>query len=370
MNDSKQTCRWGILSAANIARKNWLAIKNSGNGIVAAVASRSVSKAQSFIDQCQSNEPFELAPLAIEGYEALLQSPTIDAVYIPLPTGLRKDWVIRAAEAGKHILCEKPCAPNASELREMINACKSNNVQFMDGVMYMHGRRLNEMRKTLDDGTSVGAIRRISSQFSFHGGDDFVSNNIRGDYSLEPLGALGDLGWYTIRFSLWAMKYQMPEYVTATLLTEHRPDSKHPSVPLEISAELFFAGGVSAAFYNSFITEHQQWANISGNRGYLHCPDFVLPYHNSSSKFFITKSVHQNDGCRFKMFEHKQEVVVDESSDSEPDSPETNLFRNFAELVNSKRVDSQWPEITLKTQLVLDAVLESARHGGKRVSLG
>ena len=68
-------------------------------------------------------------------------------VYIPLPTGIRKEWVLRAARAGKHVVCEKPCAVSVRDLVEMLEACRRHRVQFMDGVMFMHSRRLELMRK-------------------------------------------------------------------------------------------------------------------------------------------------------------------------------------------------------------------------------
>ena len=175
---SESTCRWGILGAAEIARRNWEAIRNTGNGTLAAVASRDVSKAQAFIDDCQSQVPFPSAPKAVGDYDEILNSPEIDAIYIPLPTGLRKDWVIKAARAGKHVLCEKPCAINADDLAEMTAACAEAGVQFMDGVMFMHSDRMGALRKTLDDGKSIGDIRRITSQFSFGAPPEFFEGNI------------------------------------------------------------------------------------------------------------------------------------------------------------------------------------------------
>src|SRR5262245_20201809 len=119
-------CRWGILGTANIARKNWQAIRNAGNSSLIAVASRRLERAQAFIDLCQSAVPMGPAPAACGSYEELLARHDVDAVYIPLPTGIRKRWVVRAAEAGKHVLCEKPCAVNAADLREMLDACNKN----------------------------------------------------------------------------------------------------------------------------------------------------------------------------------------------------------------------------------------------------
>ncbi|HUB86617.1 MAG TPA: Gfo/Idh/MocA family oxidoreductase, partial [Verrucomicrobiae bacterium] len=125
--------RIGFLSTANIGRKNWKAIAASGNCVVSAVASRDLARSRKFIAECQAETPFAAEPEAFGSYDELLASENVDAVYLPLPTALRKDLAIRAAENGKHVLCEKPCAASAAEVEQMIAACKKNRVQFMDG---------------------------------------------------------------------------------------------------------------------------------------------------------------------------------------------------------------------------------------------
>src|ERR1019366_6865417 len=132
-----------------------------------------------FIEDCQRETPFELSPVALGSYEELIVSKNVDAVYIPLPTGLRKDWVLRAATAGKHVLCEKPCGLSLADVLEMTDACKKNRVQFMDGVMFMHNPRLQQIREVLDDGKSVGQIKRIMSVFTFATAEEFFGANIR-----------------------------------------------------------------------------------------------------------------------------------------------------------------------------------------------
>ncbi len=188
--------RIGILSTANIGRQNWKAIFNSGDCVVSAVASRDLEKSRRFINEGQAEFPFATPPTALGSYEELLASPNVDAVYIPLPTGLRKEWVLRAAAAGKHVICEKPCGVSFADVQAMTDVCRKNRVQFMDGVMFMHNPRLPRVRGVLDDGKSVGSIRRISSAFSFCGSDEFSRGNIRVDGRLEPAGCLGDLGGY------------------------------------------------------------------------------------------------------------------------------------------------------------------------------
>lgn len=360
MADSK--LRWGILSTADIARKNWLAIRNSGNSIVTAVASRSTERAQSFIDECQSHAPMGYRPAAHGSYEALLRDRNIDAVYIPLPTGLRHEWVIKAANASKHVVCEKPCGSSVAEVREMIAACEQNKVQFMDGVMFMHSQRLRKIRDVLDDGESIGRLRRMSSVFSFCAPDDFLTGNIRMNSQLEPFGCLGDLGWYNIRFMLWAMDWEMPVSIEGRLLDSRTGTDKSHIVPMEFSAELVFPGGVSGSFYCSFQTENQQFMTLSGTKGYLHMPDFVLPFFSSEAGFTVTNSAFEKRGCDFTMEPRSRWVGVNEYSNSTPSAQEANLFRNFAAQVLSGQLNPLWPKMALQTQQVMQAALVSARQ--------
>ncbi len=363
MNVDQSFCRWGILGTANIARKNWQSIHDSGNGTLVAVGSRSAQRAEQFINECQAHVAFKDVPRGCS-YEELLLAEDIDAVYIPLPTGMRKEWVIRAAEVGKHILCEKPCGVSAADLAEMIDACRKYRVQFMDGVMFMHSRRLEQLRQTIDDGTSVGKLRRLASHFSFQAPDDFLTENIRVNNEMEPLGCLGDLGWYNIRFALWVMNYQMPRQVTGRTLT-----ATAAGVPLEFSAELLFEDGVSASFYNSFLTENQQWAVVSGDKGFIRLADFVLPFCGSEVGFEVTNAQFQTHGCQFDMQPNARHVSIAEPSNNQPASQEANLFHNFGELALANEVNDHWPELALKTQIVLDACFVSAQEESRLVEI-
>ena len=269
--------RWGILGTAHIARKNWRAIQASGLGEIVAVASRDLTRANAFIDENQAVAPFPVRPQAFGSYGALLAAREVEAVYIPLPTGIRREWVLRAAAAGKHIVCEKPCTTTVEGLREILDACRRHRVQFMDGVMFMHSPRLARLREVLDDGATVGELRRITCGFSYRAAEKFFTENIRTDPALEPHGCLGDLGWYCIRLALWAARGQPPQTVTGRILQQiSRPD-RPTAVATEFAGELFFPGGVSAAFYCSFVSEFHQWARLDGTRGHLTMDDFVLP---------------------------------------------------------------------------------------------
>ena len=360
-------CRWGILSTASIARKNWQAILDSGNGELVAVASRNRAKSAQFIAECQAQVPHPQVPEALGSYDELIAAPGIDALYIPLPTGMRKPWVIRAAEAGKHVLVEKPVGNCAANVAEMIAACKANDVQFMDGVMFMHSERLAEMRRVLDKGDGVGRIRRIATQFSFNGGDEFVANNIRAHSMLEPLGCLGDLGWYCVRFSLWALGYAMPEFVTGRIHAQAQQADGLATVPTEFSGELHFTNGVSASFFTSFQAQNTQLAHISGTAGYIALDDFVLPFVGPKMGFNLTQSEFIAEGCHFAMHAGRTHAHFDEAPNNGPTSQEANLFRNFGRLLLTGQRDDHWPTIALKTQRLLDACLESARNASAAV---
>jgi predicted dehydrogenase len=290
-------------------------------------------------------------------------------VYIPLPTGVRKEWVLHAARAGKHVLCEKPCALSSADLRAMLDVCRENRVQFMDGVMFMHSQRLPLLRQTLDDGRSIGSIRRITSQFSFLPSDDFLATNIRGSNLLEPLGCLGDLGWYNIRFSLWVMNEQLPERVAGRVLAGHNSGAG-PQLPMEFSGEMFFAGGESASFFCSYRTGNQEWANVSGTHGFLHVPDFVVPYYGNEASFETNAPVLQvRSCCDFGMESYPRRLAVHEYSNGMANAQETNMIRTFAQIVISGQLQPRWGEQALATQQVLDALLLSARQDGSHVAV-
>ena len=364
-----RVCRWGILGCSRIARKNWLAIRNAESCTLAAVASRSAERAEAYVRDCQSAAPFAETPAAVAGYDTLLARDDVDAVYIPLPTGVRKEWVIRAAEAGKHVLCEKPCGINATDVAEMIEACRANRVQFMDGVMFVHSRRFSALREVLDDGVTVGPLTRIVSHFTYGLPEEAREINIRTHSDFEPFGCLGDVGWYNIRLTLWLMEYRMPRVVSARMLSEWGQSGSPAPVPMDLSAEMLFDGGVSSSLYCSFVTENQQWATIGGQRGHIHVRDFVLPLQGEEIGFDVANWSYDFEGCVLALVDQSRRVAVDEPSDSAVTAQETNMFRNFAAQVLAGTLDPLWPEVALKTQTILDACLASARAGGKDVAV-
>jgi len=364
-------CRFGILGTAGIARKNWRAIRLTDNCRLVAVASRDRDRAAAFVAECQKEVPHESPPEALGSYEALLARDDIDAVYLPLPTAIRGAWAVRAARAGKHVLAEKPAGASVAELETIVAACAQANVQFMDGVMFLHGGRMERIRAAIDAPDGTGPVHRIAAQFTFRAPDDFLASNIRARGDLEPLGCLGDLGVYTIAFALAALAPRLPAAVTGRMLASVPGGAGRPPVPMEFAGEMLFGGErpASAAFFCSFLTGLQQWAHVGGERASLRVDDFVLPYHGSHVGFTIARPDFVVRGCDFSMERHDETVSVAEHGHGHPSAQEAALFRAFAGLVLSGRPDPRWPRLSLAVQRVMEAALESARQEGRPVPL-
>ncbi|GAC1635361.1 MAG: Gfo/Idh/MocA family oxidoreductase [Ktedonobacteraceae bacterium] len=179
---------WGVISAANIGVKAVApAIKASSNGRLVAVGSR---------DQHHAAEAYSFAPdVHLYGdYESVLNNPDIDAVYIPLPNGLHAEWTIKALQAGKHVLCEKPMSVTAREGKIMMDAAQANNVLLMEAFMYrFHPQTLWAIEQV--NAGLIGSVRLVRASFSF----DVRSrpDNIRLKPELAG-GALMDVGSYTV----------------------------------------------------------------------------------------------------------------------------------------------------------------------------
>ena len=345
--------RFGFLSTANIGRKNWRAVHDSGNAILPAVASRDPARSRKFIAAMQAEAPFDPAPAALGSYEELIASPNVDAVYIPAPTGLRKEWVLRAATAGKHVLCEKPCGLNAADVKDMIAACQKNRVQFMDGVMFMHNPRMARLREVLDDGKSIGPIKRITSNFSFPMDPKSYATDIRINSDLEPLGCLGDLGWYCIRFALWAMDWKMPREARGRILSQRAAGQGLAPVPMDFSAELIFDDDASASFYCSFIAGYQNWVHVSGTKGTLAVPDFTKPNDDHEPGFELNQKEVRVKCCNCR----------GPHGDTLEFAQQTNMIRNFSNQILSGKLNEEWPAWALKTQQVVDECLKTASKG-------
>src|SRR5689334_4888539 len=184
--------RWGVLGAASIAVRRVIpAIQRSRYGSVVAIASRDIAKAR---DAATSLG----IPRAHGSYDALLEDADVDAIYNPLPNHLHVPWSIRAAEAGKHVLCEKPIALTADEARTLLAARDDNRVQVAEAFMVRTHRQWLEVERLVRSG-AIGTLRLVSGHFSYYRRDprDIRSHREWGG------GALMDIGCYPIFIARW-----------------------------------------------------------------------------------------------------------------------------------------------------------------------
>lgn len=184
--------RFGILSTAKIGRELVVpAIQDAENCVVTAIASRDLAKAREMADRFS-------VPHAFGSYEEMLASDLIDAVYIPLPTSQHIEWTIKAADAGKHVLCEKPIALKASEISAVIEARDRNRVLISEAYMVTYSPVWRKVRSLLQEG-AVGRLRHVQGAFTYYNRD---AANMRNKPELGG-GGLPDIGVYptiTTRF--------------------------------------------------------------------------------------------------------------------------------------------------------------------------
>lgn len=157
MGDSPRTIRFGVIGCADIARKVSRAIALSPSASLYAVGSRYLYKARGFA----AANGFPDDAKVYGSYEAVLDDPDVDAVYVPLPTSMHVRWASLAARKGKHVLLEKPVALTAAEFDEIAHACESSGVQLMDGTMWMHNPRTASMKDFLSDAHRFGHLKSV-----------------------------------------------------------------------------------------------------------------------------------------------------------------------------------------------------------------
>lgn len=187
-----QPVRFGILSTANIGGRLIPALHRSPAAELVAVGSRTREALEAYWHK------FGLAGEVkmVEGYQALLDDPDVEAIYNPLPNSLHHEWTLRAADAGKHILCEKPFAVTVAECREMIAAAEQAGVVLMEAFMYRHHPATRKIRDLVAGGT-LGELRYVASSFCFNITDP-ANIRVRADVAG---GATMDVGCYCISFA-------------------------------------------------------------------------------------------------------------------------------------------------------------------------
>ena len=248
---------------ARIAREAVMpAIVRAPGAELVAVASRDETK----LAECRAK--FGVQRL-YRGYEALLADPDIDAVYIPLPNSLHHEWTLQAAEAGKHVLCEKPMALNAAQCREMIAGCAQKKVKLMEAFMYRYTERTRMVLEVIDSGI-LGEIKFIESSFRF------LLNRPDSIKLQEGLGggSLYDVGCYPVNFAGLIV-----DRAAKALPGEIRPvevaakATRIKGVDQLFSGILQYSSGVTATVNCGFNAHKRVFSEVIGTEGVLEVPD-------------------------------------------------------------------------------------------------
>lgn len=318
--------KWGILGVAKINQRLLPSFAKARNLQLAGIASRSLDKAQAAAQVAG-------IPRAYGSYEALLDDPDIDIVYIPLPNHLHAEWARKAADRGKHVMCEKPLAPSAAESAELVAYCARKKIKLMDGFMWPHHPRTTAIRDQLQSG-KIGAVRRVTGSFTFRLPLD--TGNIRLSAAMGG-GSLLDVGCYPVYGIRWAMNAE-PVRAWATARYVH-------DVDVELTGILGFADGRQASFDCGFVHPFRQWLEITGERGVITIPDMWVPPPHATFEIRRDESYH-----------------IDVAAIDGEDQMQY-MLENFTSYAAKDLPVHPAPDEAVKTLRVLDALARSAREG-------
>jgi xylose dehydrogenase (NAD/NADP) len=293
--------RWGILGSARIVRKTIPALQETINGEVVGIASRTEEKAKKYADK-------HGIPQAFGSYEALLASPDIDAVYIPLPNALHLEWILKSLDAGKHVLCEKPLAMTTAECEEIALKADETGLKVLEGFMYRFHPRFEKLQELLA-AHAVGKLTFIHVGHSFEAGGD---DNIRWYTGLGG-GALFDAGCYCINVSRMVTA-QEPAQVAA--FGNYREANDGGQIDTSIAGMLRFPGGATALLDAGVDLERRNFLELTGTEGrlYLDNPfglleeDSVLEEHHFGHETIYHEIKGENHFVR--MGEHFADSVL------------------------------------------------------------
>jgi len=243
--------RWGVLSTAKIGREQVIpALAGSENGVVAAISSRKLARAQALAASLG-------APHAFGSYEELLASDAVDGVYIPLPTSQHVEWAVKAADAGKHVLVEKPLALNAADIAAVIAARDRNRVLVSEAFMVTYHPQWLKVRDLIAEG-AIGRLRQVQGAFAYYNVDPA---NMRNKPELGG-GGLPDIGVYPTVTTRFATGLE-PLRISATV--ERDPTfgtDRYASVRADF-------GGFELTFYVSTQMAARQSMVFHGDEGFI-----------------------------------------------------------------------------------------------------
>ena len=326
-NKSDRYVRWGVISSANIGvRYVSPAIQASSNGRLVAVGSRDARHAAGL---------YAFAPgiHIYDSYDAVIDSPEIDAVYIPLPNSLHAEWAIRALQAGKHVLCEKPLAATLEDAKAIAAAAREHNVLLMEAFMYRFHPQIVWALEQVEAGL-IGQVRLVRASFAF----DIRARpeNIRLNAELAG-GSLMDVGCYPVNLCR-AVYGRSPLMASARV---HTP--KPGGVELATNALLDFGNGGFALLDSSFELPARQMAEIMGESGTITLPVTFTPG-NSEVTVFVTKDGKLSERSFARTDQYQREV------------------EHFADCILTQREPALRISETLENIATLEAIYQAAGH--------
>lgn len=328
MSDSAPV-RWGILGTGMIAKQVVNKVKASPELRIAAVGSRERGRAEAFV-----KEQALPGAKAHGSYEEFLADREVEAVYLTLPNSLHAEWTLRAARAGKHVLCEKPLAAGAAEAREMADGCRRAGVLLMEAFMYRCHPQTHRILEAVRSGV-IGELRHIRSCLCF------TVTDLRNVRLSAPLagGSLMDVGCYCVNFSRYVAG---TEPLEASALAEFGAESRVDEV---FCGTLRFPGGVLAQFHTSMRSCGFAGAEISGTKGRIRVENPWKPPADETAFDILAgkdtrKVVIENGGEVFRL-----------------------QFEAFGRAVRQAGALPLPPQDAVSNMAVLEALLRSAREG-------
>jgi D-xylose 1-dehydrogenase (NADP+, D-xylono-1,5-lactone-forming) len=307
-----EAIRWGVLGVANIAQRAVIpAIARSRNGRLVAIASRTRARAEGVARELG-------IPRAHGAYEALLDDPDVQAVYIPLPNSLHRAWTVRCAEAGKHVLCEKPLALSPGECEEMIAACRQHRVALMEAFMYRFHPRTEQVARLAREG-ALGEVRLVRAAFTFQVREPRANIRFRPDLGG---GTLYDVGCYAVNVSRMILGEPV-EALACGRIGEYGVDE-------QVGGMLRFDGGRFALVDCALTLPRREEYEVVGTEGLVRVPNAFLPG-TADAEIHITRggehSIQTIPGAEQyqRMVEHFGDTVA---SGSPPKLPPDDAARN------------------------------------------
>ena len=323
--------RWGFVGTGSIA--TWMAgvVSTTPAARLCGVASRDMATALSFAAEHGAERAFD-------SWADMLAWEDCDAVYVATPTSLREEISVAAANAGKHVLGEKPFASLPS-LERITAACRENGVAFMDATHFVHHPRYAAIREGADE--MIGRPRSLDSRFLIGLTD---RSDIRYNPALEPLGAIGDLGWYNMRAIL---EYLSPAGRARTVSTRLQRDAKTGAV-IAGEGSLTFDDGSESTWQCSFDAASVDIGlELSGPGGVLRLDNFIGEVEDHSAGYNYAGSGESG------RTDTSTRVVAQQSGPAL-------MFEDFAALTDNAALREHWMQASERTQALLDTVLAAA----------